>query len=112
MNIATQDKNDVLFASARVAYHSADGGVNWTSTIIYGGGVSACSNIDFVAVGRWPYDKNKVFWLWCPGGVNPPAELIAYSTDLMVTVQNKMGNWNAVMGAFANPVMIVPCWLS
>jgi hypothetical protein len=110
MNIATQDKNDVLYAGGGAIWHSTDGGVNWTNIANLGG--SGCSDRKLVALGRWPYDANRVFWLWCPGGVAPPAELIAYSADLMVTVQNKMGNWNAVMGTFGNPVMIVPVWVA
>lgn len=112
LNIATLNESDILWVENSTSYHSTDGGVTYTigvgmsgSSCTGGGGGSV------YAVGRWPYDINKVFWLWCPAGVSPNPAQIAYSDDLMVTVQNKMGNWNAVMGTFANPVMIIPVWV-
>jgi hypothetical protein len=113
MNIATLDNTDVLWAETTGRWwHSIDAGINFTSVDPIGAGHGSCANKSIVASGRWPYDKNKVFFLWCQGGVNAWSP-INYSDDLLATIQNKTGNWFSVMGgAFTNPVMIVPVWIA
>jgi hypothetical protein len=112
MNVATTSALDVLHVENITPYYTVDGGVSWTiGSALYGGGVGFCAGQNILAVGRWPYNVNKVYWLACPGGVNPVPDLIAYSVDKMVTIQNKTGDWQSVIGALTAPVTIVPLWL-
>lgn len=108
MSISAQDPDDVLWIETYTPYHSTDGGVSYSPlSPIYA--ASSCPDRSILAVSRWPYDDTQVFWLFCPGGVSPPTQLIGYSSDLLASIQNKVGDWTAEMGApFDNPVMIAP----
>lgn len=57
------------------------------------------------ALGVWPYNSNRIFLL--------QSNQINYSIDGGTTLLDKTGDWATVFGgAFANPVMIVPIWIS
>jgi len=79
-------------------WRSTDEGVSWTQ-------VQASTLTDPRALGIWPYDGNKVYFL--------ESTIIRYSTDGGVTLTDQTGDWSTSMGgAFANPVMIVPVWIN
>lgn len=112
MNCATQDQTDWLWGEGTGDFwHSSNSGASWTRVFTWDTGHGSCPGANTVAVGRWPYDKNKCYWLYCPGGVSPESLYIGYSNDLMATKQDKTGDWNSAVAAFSGPVMIVPLWL-
>lgn len=107
INIATSDNQDVLVMlpatdvdGSAWFWRSLDGGATWTEKY-HNASVSGLN-----ALGRWPYDTERVFVV---------GNGIYYSTDGMATAPaDKSGDWASVMGdAFDahTAVMIVPVWV-
>lgn len=111
LNAATADQQDIMFADPREnvgldqsvhIFRSYDGGATWP--------VNIDTDLRLIeALGRWPYDPERVFLL----GHNGSTWRIYYSANGGVTLQDKTGNWAAEAGgAFTNGVMIVPVWVN
>lgn len=97
INVATATGVDIMITDGTRLFRSRDGGSSWTQVSTMGAGTAR-------ALGRWPYDPDRVFIL--------TATQILYSTDGGSNFSEKMGNWSTVMGGgFANGVMIVPIWV-
>jgi hypothetical protein len=112
VNVATQDSTDIIAGTipgntethSRI-YRSRDSGATWSN--VY----DAVNNNIFgiMSIGRWPMDANRVFFL---------GDSIYYTSDMFASgVQDKIGNWVAVLGTWPitssnYPVYIVPEWLA
>lgn len=123
INIATADRDDILLlqpathvtTSPTTKFHrSTDRGLNWSvvfSTTYANTNVDVDGYTSAASCGRWPYDVERVFWL--ENGHAFTSGKIWYTDNMFSSVNDKTGNWVAIMGAnFRYPVRIIPIWIN
>lgn len=115
INVATLNRDDILMCvppgDATRFYRSTDRGLTWSLvyTADYGsGGLNPPAFVQ--AVGRWPGDPDRVWWLSADDGADGTGGGIWYTDDNFATVHNKIGDALAVIGAVSDLVQIIPVW--
>lgn len=126
MNIATANRLNMMFVRETTSttnlvkiWKTLDGGGSFSAIATWLSGNHNVNSGDpascgVTALGRWPYDPNRCFWLEADAselGAGTPR--IGYSVDGMVTRLNKWGDYASTVAAtLSTPINIIPVWVS